>query len=458
MKLKRVIVTVLMAAICAAGFTGCKSDTVGGKDRITVTMWTDDSSSMNVMKDLVNEFNGGIGKEKNIYFDYQIKENDLAKQVEVALVTDQAPDLFAGPSILKLVENEEIACLDDYSELAELREEYPLRRKGWTTVNDKLYSLAINLGEYALIYNKDMFRAAGIVDENGEPTPPKTFDEVREYAKKLTDTSKQQYGIVFPIKWGGMYSCDIMNASQSSAGYIGYNPVKGEYDFEYIRPMLEMVLGIKDDKSNYPGAEGLDNDPARARFAEGNIGMKFAVSWDVGVFNDQFPAKCDWGVAPLPVADANKRYKQIETCGTTAYINANSMKDEKKKAAVLEVYKWLYGDDVITTLYKEGIALPNNSNIIENTEISENRKGWKEFAQMHSIAHIQAEGPSVDVSGYEARGEVFTSQVWTGKMSIDEFIKESTKIYNEGVKKYAETHPDYNPKQYINPDWDISLQ
>ena len=77
---------------------------------------------------------------------------------------------------------------------------------------------------------------------------------------------------------------------------------------------------------------------------------------------------------------------------------------------------------------------------------------------MHSIAHIQAEGPSVDVSGYEARGEVFTSQVWTGKMSIDEFIKESTKIYNEGVKKYAETHPDYDPKQYINPDWDISLQ
>ena len=186
--------------------------------------------------------------------------------------------------------------------------------------------------------------------------------------------------------------------------------------------------------------------------------MKFAVSWDVGVFNDQFPAKCDWGVAPLPVADANKRYKQIETCGTTAYINANSMKDEKKKAAVLEVYKWLYGDDVITTLYKEGIALPNNSNIIENTEISENRKGWKEFAQMHSIAHIQAEGPSVDVSGYEARGEVFASQVWTGKMSIDEFIKESTKIYNEGVKKYAESHPDYDPKQYINPDWDISLQ
>ena len=458
MKLKRVIATALMAAICAAGFTGCKSGTVGGKDRTTVTMWTDDSSSMNVMKDLVNEFNEGIGKEKNIYFDYQIKENDLAKQVEVALVTDQAPDLFAGPSILKLVENEEIACLDDYSELAELREEYPLRRKGWTTVNDKLYSLAINLGEYALIYNKDMFRAAGIVDKNGEPTPPKTFDEVREYAKKLTDTSKQQYGIVFPLKWGGMYPCDIVNASQSAAGYIGYNPVKGEYDFEYIRPMLEMVLGIKDDKSNYPGAEGLDNDPARARFAEGGIGMKFAVSWDVGVFNDQFPAKCDWGVAPLPVADANKRYKQIETCGTTAYINADSMKDEKKKAAVLEVYKWLYGDDVITTLYKEGIALPNNSNIIENTEISENRKGWKEFAQMHSIAHIQAEGPSVDVSGYEARGEVFTSQVWTGKMSIDEFIKESTKIYNEGVKKYAETHPDYDPKQYINPDWDISLQ
>ena len=38
-----------------------------------------------------------------------------------------------------------------------------------------------------------------------------------------------------------------------------------------IKPAIEMICGIKADKSYYPGAEGVDNDPARARFAEGNI-------------------------------------------------------------------------------------------------------------------------------------------------------------------------------------------
>ncbi len=41
-----------------------------------------------------------------------------------------------------------------------------------------------------LFYNIDMFKEAGIVDENGEPTPPQTWEEFAQIAQQLTDQEK----------------------------------------------------------------------------------------------------------------------------------------------------------------------------------------------------------------------------------------------------------------------------
>ena len=65
-----------------------------------------------------------------------------------------------------------------------------------------MYKLPFNVITYGLVYNKDMFKKYGIVDENGEPTPPETYDEMREYAKRMTNPEEDDYGIILPEKWG----------------------------------------------------------------------------------------------------------------------------------------------------------------------------------------------------------------------------------------------------------------
>ncbi len=50
------------------------------------------------------------------------------------------------------------------------------------TVNDQLYSMPFNISTPLLYYNKNMFKEAGLDPEK----PPHTFDEVVEYARKLT--------------------------------------------------------------------------------------------------------------------------------------------------------------------------------------------------------------------------------------------------------------------------------
>jgi sn-glycerol 3-phosphate transport system substrate-binding protein len=67
------------------------------------------------------------------------------------------------------------------------------------TVDNKLYSMPFNTSNPIIYYNKDMFKAAGL-DPNKSP---RTFDEVQQFAKKLTkkDASGKvtQYGISLAI-------------------------------------------------------------------------------------------------------------------------------------------------------------------------------------------------------------------------------------------------------------------
>ena len=112
MKAKKLLSVALAATLVIGVCSGCSEKTGGDSDVTTVTMWTADSHSKRVMEGLVNDFNQTVGKEQGIRFEYIIKENDLAKQVEVALSTGQAPDLF-GVALDKGVQNDYIAALDD---------------------------------------------------------------------------------------------------------------------------------------------------------------------------------------------------------------------------------------------------------------------------------------------------------------------------------------------------------
>jgi ABC-type glycerol-3-phosphate transport system substrate-binding protein len=51
---------------------------------------------------------------------------------------------------------------------------------------ERIYSIPTTGDIRMLYFNKDLLRQAGLVDERGEPRSPKTWDELREYANRLT--------------------------------------------------------------------------------------------------------------------------------------------------------------------------------------------------------------------------------------------------------------------------------
>ncbi|MDD6710529.1 MAG: ABC transporter substrate-binding protein [Sharpea porci] len=449
----------LVCSLSIGMFTGCK----GGKDSQLkeIKVWSHDSHSKTVVTELINQFNKERGNELGVKLVYTIKEGDLAQATEMAYASGQGPDFVSQLDIDKnriagnIISIEDIEGGKEWIESTYEPSQYD--RKGEFKGQDgKVYRLPFGVITFGLVYNKDMFKKYGIVDENGEPTPPTTLAQMREYAKKMTDESKQDYGIILPMKWGSFVDTDVISLLYPTTGMGQYNCIEGKWDFSGLKPILEAYCGMINDHSVFPGSESLDNDTARAYFAERNIAMKFAGSYDVGVFNSQFPAKCDWGVAPLPVVDENNRYKQSMVAGS-GYAVSKKTVDEIGSEATLEILKFLYSDELNRKLYQKGMGLPYRADIIEGVEADEGLKGWKEFAELVEVSVGAYNTSKLEITGQKNAKDVILEDVFTGNKSIDAAITELNNRYNEGMETAYKNNPDADKNDTIKKDWNIKI-
>lgn len=452
-KTNRILALALSVVFTIGFFTGCSDNNADSGDVKTVTIWSSVGSSRAFWERKVEEFNSTIGKEKGIEIVFESSTDAAyAQRVDVAVQTGDLPDIFDAGDLKTLVEKDAVVPLEDLTGMDKLIEQYsPYFEENVNTYQGKTYSLISGVTTRGLVYNKDMFKAAGIVDKNGEPTPPKTFKEMREYAKKLTDTQKKEYGMILPVKWVSWLDSDIISLAMSSTGYPNYDTKTQKYDYSGLKPIVQTYIDMRNDGSVYPGAEGLDNDPARARFAEGGIGMKFAYSFDYGVFTSQFIPGFDWGVAPLPVFDEENCYNQVSSYGWGMRVSKKGV-DRLGPDVLGTVMSWWYSDDNYRELYKEGLECCPDYEVIKDIEIDDSKKQWKEFCSMQAISSLAPKTLPKDMSGQSSIREVIVDQIWTNGKSVD-ILDDYSKVSNDAVKKYKDTHPDVDYSIYDYMDW-----
>ena len=182
MKLTKIIGGIMSGVLLTVMLAGCGQESA--KDNaVTITVWTGGSSSYDVCSELIQEWNNTTGKEKGIVVDYQLKAGEtLSQSLDIALEAGNAPDLFFGGSMKSFAENGYIAAIEDLQGGDKIIEKYKdVIDDENNRVGGKTYTLPYGTYLRGILYNKDMFKAAGIVDENGEAKPPVTFDDYREY-------------------------------------------------------------------------------------------------------------------------------------------------------------------------------------------------------------------------------------------------------------------------------------
>lgn len=393
----------------------------------TIEVWTNNASTKTEDEKMIAEFNEGIGKEKGIKIDYKIYGGDYADVMSIALAADQGPHLFKVPqtNLAQYATVGYIMPINDVPGGNEFVESYgDALQANYNIINGKVFTVPHTISAVGVAYNMDLLK------KNGYNAPPATWDELKEMAATITKNGNgKEFGFIEGLKSAGYVSVNGLWQFASSVGHNEFNQVTGKYDFTSLKPNIAMLADMYKAGSWFPGVEGLNNDAARAQFAEGNIGFKLSASWDAGVWQDQFPAKMEWGVC-RPVQDTSASYKDY-SWQTHSLALGSKAKELPEKA--LEVLKLFVSDEATLKLYEAGKAIPAKAEIIATAQ-KPVTKNFEAFADLtNAFQYPVTPKGSLKIEG-ETMENVLLKAI-LGAVSVDEAVADLDKRYNEALDK-----------------------
>jgi multiple sugar transport system permease protein len=155
----------------------------------------------------------------------------------------------------------------------------------------------------ALLYNKTLFREAGIVDAKGEAKPPQTWDELYDDAKKLTrmnpDGTFARIGFIpnFGNSWLYIYSWQNDGEFMSPDGRTcTMNAPENVAALDFMVRVYDALGGVTKVDAFQSGFQSNELDP----FLTNKVAMKIDGSW-VPESIARYGPDLDFGVVPAPV-------------------------------------------------------------------------------------------------------------------------------------------------------------
>ncbi len=300
------------AVVLSAAFllsTGCLDAEDDG--RTSVTFWHSFvSATIPSLNELLERFEAKH-PDIRIKAQYVPTGDGLIQKLVAAVQSGTAPDIawIHTDFLDKLVLADAIYPMrvflqrpDGLSE-EELADFFPglLQNASW---RDTLYALPMEATSLGLLYNKDLFRSAGLDPER----PPRTWRELEQYARRLTvdrdgDGRIEQFGFQVPVypasgslnvwmvlQWSPFVwqaGGDLINLEQTR---VLYNETPGVVALTFWKRMYD-DLGVRD--------VAVSHD---AGFAGQRFAMILDGPWDLPKFRSI--KDFAWAVAPLPVGPA----------------------------------------------------------------------------------------------------------------------------------------------------------
>lgn len=285
----------------------------------------------------------------------KVKYEQIADQymdvMKTRLVGDAAPDVFYLDALEApfLMSQNVLEPLDGY-----IKPEFELTDFEPTLLDTfkykaTIYGLPKDYSTLALFYNKQAFANAGL--EN----PPKTWEELRAYAKKLTiDKNKDgridQYGFgenpelarqVYQIKaYGGQVVDNESRAAFAQQARLqGLQSVVDQY-------RNERSSAQKSDVGTNSGSE---------MFGQGKAAMVIEGNWAIPYLRDTYP-KLDFATAEIPTINGQRSTMLF----TVAYV---MNKQSKHKPEAWELIKYLTGKEGMQKWTGTGFALPTRRSV-----------------------------------------------------------------------------------------------
>ncbi|MEV5895379.1 extracellular solute-binding protein [Nonomuraea fuscirosea] len=316
---------------------------------VKLTVWIMDGSvTQELLKKFETEYEAA---HQGVDLDVQIQAWDgIGERVTAALASTDAPDVIE-------VGNTQVAQYSASGGVSDLSAKVAdLNGEDWLPglaqpgkIDGKQYGIPWYAANRVVVYNKDLFKAAGIAE------PPKTRDEWLEVTEKLNKggnqgiylTGQTWYALAgfvwdeggdLAVQEGGKWK-GALDTPQALAG------------MDYYKRLQALGKGPKDaDEANPPQHEV---------FAQGKVGQIIAVPGIAArVLEVDDKLKDKMGFFPIPGKTADKP-GTVFTGGSDLIIPAASQRQEQ----AYEVVKALAGEQFQTELAKAMSFVPNRTSL-----------------------------------------------------------------------------------------------
>ncbi len=340
-----------LLAACSSSSSGGSQGTPDGGVR--VTLWARNTSN-NLAKDVVTRYNATHKSQVDLTI---VPSDSYQTKVSAAAASGGLPDILASdvvysPNYVKQGLYQDITArvqqLPFYSNLAKAHINAASR-------DGKLYGVPFIVDSSIILYNKDLFKKAGLDPEKG----PSSYAEILADAKAIRDKiGGDTYGFYFG---GNCFGCNAytMFANLAAADQAPFTKdgTVANFDTPAMKATLDLYKQLWDSGAVAPGAKAETGTNWNTLFNEGKIGI---LPRGTGNYANLKNATFDWGVAGLPAPDGSKTSAFIG--GDVAGISSSS----KNVDAAWQFLSWtLEEDNQVEVIAKSG-SLPSRIDLAEN--------------------------------------------------------------------------------------------
>ncbi|MET7277598.1 ABC transporter substrate-binding protein [Kribbella sp. NPDC005582] len=236
-----------------------------------------------------------------------------------------------------------------------------------TSYDGKLYGLAPVTNTLALFYNKDMLAEAGV-------QPPKTWDELKAAAKKLTKPGR--YGIAFNANATYEGSWQFLPAMWTNGG--DETDLKSPQVAEALQLWVDLVQSGSASKSVINWTQG----DAKDQFVAGKAAMMVNGPWQIPALQESPKIKWDTVTFPLNKPDQTP----VAPLGGEAW-TVPLNKDQAKQQKAADFVKCLNSDENELAWAKARFTLPTRTALLD--QYAKEVPSMKAFAEQVKTARAR---------------------------------------------------------------------
>lgn len=266
----------------------------GAQSSRSVTFWVR-TADQAFVEPLVKAYNARGGTQVKLTI---IPQDDFVTKFGTAVASGSPPDLVAVDLIFlpAFAKSGQMTDMTAYYRALPFAKNLSPSHVRLATYDGKVYAVPFSAESSVLIYNKDLFKRAGL-DPN---RPPKNWAELESYAKKITALGNGTYGYYFS---GSCAGCNIFTFTPliwaSGGDVLNAQGTAATLDTPTVKAALSLYKRMWDGKMMPPGAKTDSGTNFFSAFATGKIGMAGSGAFSIGSLKKDYP-QLNFGVAPLP--------------------------------------------------------------------------------------------------------------------------------------------------------------